>query len=68
MPVSSTRVKNTAAMIPVTIRPISANCLAKACENAASVCDLVSRSELSDSASIAWATREACAGSSSCTV
>ena len=51
-------------MIEVTIRPMSANCLAKACWNADSVWLLVSWSELADSASIAWATREACAGSS----
>lgn len=42
LPVSNNKVKNTAAMIEVTIRPISANCLMKACWNADSVCDLVS--------------------------
>ncbi|MCW0417451.1 hypothetical protein NB689_003205 [Xanthomonas sacchari] len=68
LPVSSTRVKNTAPMIEVTIRPMSANCLTKACWNADSVCDLVSWSELADSASIACATREACSGLSSRTV
>ena len=59
LPVSSSRVKNTAAMIAVTIRPMSANCLAKDWLKACSVWLLVSRSEFSEIASMAFATRVA---------
>ncbi|MCY1459308.1 hypothetical protein D9M71_767740 [compost metagenome] len=68
LPVSSSRVKNTAPMIEVTIRPISANCLTKACWNADSVWVLVSWSELAEIASMAWATREEWSGLSRVTV
>ncbi len=68
LPVSSSRVKNTAPMIEVTIMPMSANCLMKACWNADSVWLLVSWSELAEIASIAWATREAWSALSSVTV
>ena len=59
LPVSSSRVKNTAAMIAVTIRPMSANCLAKDWLNACSVWVLVSCAEFSEIASMAFATRVA---------
>ena len=67
LPVSSSRVKNTAPMIAVTISPMSANCLAKAWLKACSVWVLVSRSEFSEIRSMASATSLARAGSSSCT-
>ena len=68
LPVNSSRVKNTAPMIEVTIMPISANCLTKACWKADSVWVLVSWSELAEIASIACATREEWSGLSSVTV
>ncbi|KAG1307841.1 hypothetical protein G6F62_015152 [Rhizopus arrhizus] len=68
LPVSSSRVKNTAPMIEVTIMPMSANCLTKACWNADSVWVLVSWSELAEIASMACATREEWSGLSSVTV
>ena len=68
LPVSSSRVKNTAPMIAVTIRPMSANCLAKDWLNACSVWVLVSRSEFSESASMERATRVAWSALSSRTM
>ena len=68
LPVSSTRVKNTAAMIAVTIMPTSANCLTNAWLNACSVWVLVSWSEFSLIASIARATCVAWFGSASLTM
>ena len=59
LPVNSSRVKNTAAMIAVTIRPMSANCLAKDWLKACSVWLLVSWSEFCEIASMALATRVA---------
>ena len=67
LPVSSSRVKNTAPMIAVTIRPMSANCLAKAWLNAVSVWVLVSWSEFALSVSMANATRSAASPLSGCT-
>ncbi len=68
LPVSSSRVKNTAPMIAVTIMPTSANCLRNDCWNADSVWVLVSWSEFAEIASIAWPTRSACAGSATRTM
>src|SRR5690606_29554194 len=59
LPVSSTRVKNTAPMIEPTIRPMSAICFTQDCAAACSVMVLVSCSEFTDSASIALPTRSA---------
>src|SRR5690606_34267952 len=56
LPVSSSRVKNTAPMIEPTIRPMSAICLSCEAIAAASLMVLVSCGELADSASIALAT------------
>jgi len=42
LPVSSSRVKNTAPMIDTTIRPIFTSCLMNEAWNACSVCALVS--------------------------
>src|SRR6185437_6710185 len=55
LPVSSTRVKNTAPMMEPTMRPMSANWLTKEAWKESSLCVLVSWSELAEIASIAWA-------------
>jgi len=63
LPVSSSRVKNTAPMMAVTIRPMSPICLAKERWKSRSPWVLVSSAELANSRSMAWATCSARSGS-----
>ena len=63
LPINRIRVKNTAPMIAVTIKPTLANWLTNEALKAFSVSVLVSWSELTLIASIACAMRSACAGS-----